>query len=442
MHEPDARSSEMAERSRAFAPQRHSVSPFNFLPVVTDGFEFPKPLTLIDSTIRKAIYTAGARATVGDVLKIGEILAEIGVRDESLNLWWWGEDRPNRLEYDVMRAVVAERFGFRVNVFADTLVGDGRTPATLMRKTIDMLAAAGVTTVNPGLLQAPDGDAAKRQADEFVAFAAYASAAGMAWRLTVANCARRDFEAMVAGTNAAIAAGAERVDLMDSTSALSPEAMKVFVRCFRMRLATPVPVTMHAHDDFGMATASTIAAVTAGASPDVSLNGVSYRSGFAALEEVVLALDVLYGLDAGIRLDRLQWASDRLAKLMDFPVHPLKPVVGAHQFLRDSAGEIVALVAREASFPPPGQSVAPALTGGRMQWVWGKLSNLRAVRAIADSLALPLADAAARLALDELDRRVAARTAYPRWLPADEVEAVIRGFAQTSTNVARDCLEA
>jgi isopropylmalate/homocitrate/citramalate synthase len=75
---------------------------------------------------------------------------------------------------------------------------------------------------------------------------------------------------------------------------------KKFVRSYRSRLDQPVPMTVHHHDDFGIATAGTIAAVTTGA-PDVSLDGVSCRSGFASTEEV--ALDVPHGLDTGIRLE-------------------------------------------------------------------------------------------------------------------------------------------
>ena len=427
MRQSEVRSPNAAERGVAHVPGRHSVSPFNFLPEVTQTFDFPQPLALIDSTIRKVIYTAGVRPTVADILQVGEILEELGVRDESLNMWWWDEPQPNDIEYEVVRAVAAEGFSFRVNVFTDTLVGDGRTPASLMPRTVDLLAEAGVRTINPGLLQAPDAEAARRQADEFVRFADYAAAAGLTWTLTIANCGRRDFDSMVAASNVAIAAGVERLDLMDSTSTLSPEAMKLFLRTYRARLSKPVPITMHTHDDFGMATAATVAAVTAGASPDVSLNGVSYRSGFAALEEVALALDVLYGLDTGIRLDRLQWASERLAKIMGFDVHPLKPVVGAHQFLRDSPGEIVAMLsAGPQAFPPPGQSAAPALTGGRMAWVWGKQSNDRMVHAIAADLGLTLeADEAWRVRA-ELDRRLALKAAYPKWIAADEVEAVVR----------------
>ena len=62
-------------------------------------------------------------------------------------------------------------------------------------------------------------------------------------------------------------------------------AHPLFVRRYRRGLVKDVPVTMHMHDDFGLATAGAIAAATVGASPDVSVAGVSYRCGFAPLEE-------------------------------------------------------------------------------------------------------------------------------------------------------------
>lgn len=413
-------------RGLAHVEGRHSVSDLNFRPEVTSGFDFPKPLSLIDSTIRKVIYTAGVHAELPELLKIGEVLQELGVRDESLNLWWWGEDEPNSFEWEAVRAFGKAGFDFGISVFTDTLVGNGVEPSTKMRRTVDMLAEAGIRTLSPGLIEPPDAEAAKRQADEFLAFGDYARSQGIDWTLTIAHCGRRDFESMIAGINAAIAAGVRRLDPMDSTSTMSPEAMKLYVRTFRSRLDKPVPMTMHTHDDFGMACATTVAAVTAGASPDVSLNGVSYRSGFAALEEVVLALDVLYGVDTGIRLEKLQWAADTLASLMDLPIPPLKPVVGSHQFLRDNASEIVRLNAEtDPGFAAMGCSINPGLVGGRMRWVWGSLGNDTAIRAVASNLGLTPNDQQVAAIRAELDKRRNGCTTYPKWVEADEVRQII-----------------
>jgi len=420
-----------SQRGTHLVEGRHFVSPFNFMPEVTAGWEIPTPLGLIDSTIRKVIYTVGVRPTEGELIEICGLLEELGIEEESLNVWWRGGDEGDPQELAAVFAIARAKPNFKLNVFTDTLLGNGDTPMPLMKQTVDMFAEAGIKLLNPGLLQAPSEDARKRQADEMAAMNEYIKAAGMEWNGTVAQCARRDFDAFMALCNTAIDNGIRRFDLMDSTSALSPEGMKHYVRTFRSRLKSPTPLTMHTHDDFGMDTAGTIAAVLAGASPDVALNGVSYRSGFAALEEVVLALDVLYGVDTGIRLDRLQWAADELARIMRFPIPPLKPVVGLHQFLREGAHDIEKMLdgRAPADFANMGGSYNPELIGAKFQWVYSQQGNGRIVAAAASSIGVALTERQVDEAVKILDDQLAAHPAYPRWATPDEVFAVIRRVA-------------
>lgn len=421
----------ISPRGQHLVPGRHFVSPFNFMPEVTAGWEIPTPLGLIDSTIRKVIYTVGVRPTEGELIEICGLLEELGIEEESLNVWWRGGDEGDPQELAAVFAIAKAKPKFKVNVFTDTLLGNGATPMPLMKQTVDMFAEAGIKLLNPGLLQAPDDDARKRQAEEMAVMNEYIKAAGMEWNGTVAQCARRPFDEFIALCNTAIDNGIRRFDLMDSTSALSPEGMKHYVRTFRSRLKRTTPLTMHTHDDFGMDTAGTIAAVLAGASPDVALNGVSYRSGFAALEEVVLALDVLYGVDTGIRLDKLQWAADELARIMRFPIPPLKPVVGLHQFLREGAHDVEKILDGRApvDFANMGGSYSPELIGAKFQWVYSQQGNGRIVAAAAQSIGVTLTDKQVDEAVKVLDDQLAAHPAYPRWATPDEVLAVIRRLA-------------
>lgn len=419
------------QRGTHFVEGRHFVSPFNFMPEVTAGRDIPTPLGLIDSTIRKIIYTVGVRPTEGELVEICGLLEELGIEEECLNVWWRGGEHGDPQELAAVFAIAKAKPRFKVNVFTDTLLGNGETPMPLMKQTVDMFAEAGIKLLNPGLLQAPNDDARKRQADEMAAMNDYIKAAGMEWNGTVAQCARRNFDEFTALCNTAIDNGIRRFDLMDSTSALSPEGMKHFVRTFRSRLKAPTPLSMHTHDDFGMDTAGTIAAVLAGASPDVALNGVSYRSGFAALEEVVLALDVLYGVDTGIRLDKLQWAADELARIMRFPIPPLKPVVGRHQFLRENAHDVEKILdgRAPADFANMGGSYSPELIGAKFDWVYSQQGNDRIVAAAAKSIGMTLTDAQVAEAVKILDDRLAAHPSYPRWATPEEVFAVIRRVA-------------
>jgi isopropylmalate/homocitrate/citramalate synthase len=216
-------------RGKPIVEGRHAVSAFNFLPEVNAAYEIPTPLGLIDSTIRKVIYTVGVRPTAADLLKICELLDELGVGEESLNVWY-RNGGANPQEMAAARTVAGGGFKFKINVFTDTLLGDGTQSMPQMRETVDTFGEMGIKLLNPGLLQPPNADARQRQTEQMHEMAEYVRAAGMEWNATVANCGRRDFDAFVDLSNRAIEAGVRRFDLMDSTSALSPQAMTYFVR--------------------------------------------------------------------------------------------------------------------------------------------------------------------------------------------------------------------
>lgn len=163
----------------------------------------------------------------------------------------------------------------------------------------------------------------------------------------------------------------------------------------------------------------------------MALNGVSYRSGFAALEEVVLALDVLYGVDTGIRLDCIQPAAERLAAIMGLPIPPLKPVIGSHQYLREAPEEIVKILGGQgdAEFASMGSSVAPSLTGSRFEWVWASYHSDTIIRAVAQAIGMRLSEEQIASAHTEIEAKIAQRAAYPKWSTQDEIAEVIRGIA-------------
>lgn len=335
----------------------HWVSPVNYDPEVQAQFTWPQPFTLIDSTLRKMLFTAGAITTIDGFVRVAEALAEAGIKEESLNINWAGGATPIPRELALCRAIAGRDFGFRINVYADTFLSDGQTRQPISaRESAELLVDLGVRTLAVGIVQAPSPDAQQRQMDELAGFFELVRELGVEATVTLANVGRRDFESMVAVSNRVIALGALRMDLMDSTSSLAPEAMKVFVRRYRSRLVRDVPVTMHIHDDFGLATAGAIAAATVDASPDMSVSGVSYRGGFAPLEEVVVSLEALYGVDTGVRLDHLQPLAALVAEEMGLPIPPLKPLIGRSAFLRHMPGDVLACLVRGTdSFPrcPP-----------------------------------------------------------------------------------------
>ena len=126
-------------------------------------------------------------------------------------------------------------------------------------------------------------------------------------------------------------AGVSRLTSYDSVGCMIPSRMKTLVS--QILKATGLPVLVHCHNDYGMATANTLAAIEGGATAvDVAMNGLGGRAGNAALEEVALALENLYGIRTGLALGRLTAASALVEKMTGLPNSPLKPIVGPFCF--------------------------------------------------------------------------------------------------------------
>lgn len=155
------------------------------------------------------------------------------------------------------------------------------------------------------------------------------------------DAGRADIEFLARLTEAVIAAGATVVNLPDTTGYLLPTVMHERVSY----LVNNVPnvdkaiLSMHNHNDLGMATANTIAGVQAGARQvEVTINGIGERAGNTSLEEVAMTLKVHKELDAytNIKSELLYPLSQLVSKTMRMPVQPNKAVVGRNAFAHSS----------------------------------------------------------------------------------------------------------
>lgn len=132
--------------------------------------------------------------------------------------------------------------------------------------------------------------------------------------------------------------GVERITLYDTNGSADP--FEVVERIRRVHEVGSVEIGFHAHNDLGMATANSLAAVRAGATClDVTVNGLGDRAGNACLEQVAVALSTR-GTDVGIRLDRLKGLSAAVETMTGIPVSPLAPVVGAFSFIHKSPNHL------------------------------------------------------------------------------------------------------
>jgi homocitrate synthase NifV len=132
--------------------------------------------------------------------------------------------------------------------------------------------------------------------------------------------------------------GAERVTLYDTNGSADPFQVVDLVQ--RVRTVAAGELCFHAHNDLGMATANSVAAVLSGADClDVTVNGLGDRAGNASLEQVALALHVK-GRAHGLRLAGLRDLSRVVEALTRIAVSPLAPVVGEFAFSHKSPSHL------------------------------------------------------------------------------------------------------
>jgi 2-isopropylmalate synthase len=414
------------------------VAPINFAPETVRSFRFPKPLAIVDSTLRKLLYLSGSKPSVAGLLKVADALVDAGVRHMILNVRWWGDETPDRGEYSLCKAVMKQNYGIDIAVFSDFLIDSrlGRVYGKSLEfeATLDVLERAGVHQILVPARIPKAREEYKRLGQSLERIAELLTDRQHIWELSLGDVGRADERRLLETANLGLRLGARRIDLSDSYSSMSPDATRVFVKRFIAGLRRRVPVTLHTHDDFGLASAAAVAATTAGANPDVAVNGVSYRAGFAALEEVVLGLEVLYGVKTGIRLDSLVGLSELVATVSGMPVHPLKAVGGRNAHVRDLphwAAEL--LEGGPGSFPPVANTFSAELVGGRMEVVWGDHESRALLRAKLKILGLQARESDVERIETVMRRALRKKSSYPRWLTDTEVTAicrrVIRGHA-------------
>ena len=164
----------------------------------------------------------------------------------------------------------------------------------------------------------------------------------------------------------------DRLRIVDTTGCALPAAITYIVGNIR-EVAPKLPLEIHCHNDFGLACANTLAGIVSGADyASTTVNGLGERCGNAATEEVVMALEVLYGVKTGLDLTKLTEISRLVTDLSGVRTQVNKAVVGESAF-RHESGMVVAGLLQD---PFTAETYQPELVGQRRQILLGKKSGL------------------------------------------------------------------
>ncbi len=162
--------------------------------------------------------------------------------------------------------------------------------------------------------------------------------------------------------------GADRLVVSDTVGIMTPLTFRWYLKEFQRRVKAK-DLSIHCHNDFGLATANTLTAMECGArAPHVCVNGLGERAGNASLEEVVLSLESLYGVRTGIQTERLYELSRLVEELSGVPIAANKALVGYNAFSHEAGIHTHGILAHTLTYEP----LQPHVVGRKRQMILGK----------------------------------------------------------------------
>jgi isopropylmalate/homocitrate/citramalate synthase len=368
---------------------------------VNDGFRIGGSVGLYDTTLRDGEQTVGVVLDPQQKLEIARSLDELGIdRIEA------GFPRVSAEDWEAVRQIAAA--GLRAEIW-----GFSRAVAADVEALVELgLSASVIESPISDLKLGALGVSRETMIERITTAVAFAAERGITVAFFGVDSTRADIGFFEQAYKEAVEAGAQEVAVVDTLGVASPEAVAELVGRACDWLGPDVPVHFHGHNDFGLATASAVAAVRAGARwIHGTINGMGERAGNASLGEVALTLRALYGVDTNLRLERLREVSAHVRALSGYELEPWKPVVGETLFRRESGA-----VASQFHHPPSIEPYSSELVGADRSIVLGKKSGIDSIRIKADELGLELSDQA----LHELLRKVKQLGTEKRGLVTDE----------------------
>ncbi|HOK29332.1 MAG TPA: homocitrate synthase [bacterium] len=282
-------------------------------------------IKLVDTTLRDGEQTAGVVFSKPEKIQIARLLDEIGVHQIEAGIPVMGGDETEAITAITKLGLKASIMGWNRAVISDIQAS--------LRCGVDAVAIS--ISTSDIHIQYKLQKTREWVLDSMAKATEFAKREGVYVSVNAEDASRTDMDFLVQFATVAKQAGADRLRYCDTVGIMDPFKMYDTIKTLIERV--DLPVEMHTHNDFGMATANTMAGIKAGATyAGVTVNGLGERAGNAALEEVVMALKYLWNIDLGIKTERFKEICEYVARASARPLSPNKAIVGANVFAHEA----------------------------------------------------------------------------------------------------------
>jgi isopropylmalate/homocitrate/citramalate synthase len=284
----------------------------------------PKKVGIRDVTFREGDDCVGYRVSVKDKLEMLRLAVEMGVQEIDI-----GGPSMHVHQYAFGKAVM--KSGIKVRKTGRFFANNTKN----FKRDVDMCIEAGSDNFRIVLMYLNE-QTILDQLKVFPAMVEYIHSQyhkEVCWGIS--DTPRANLELSMKVYKEGLAAGGDKAIIMDTFGVANSATMKYLSQKIREIIPSKMKLQTHCHNTFGLAVANSLACVEGGADEvDVVINGYGDEAGNASLEEVVVSLEALYGIDTGLNLNLLNKYSKMAIEKGRIPIQPHKAIVGENAFLR------------------------------------------------------------------------------------------------------------
>ena len=346
-----------------------------YIDEIKKEMKIPEKVLIFDTTLRDGEQTPGVAITPDEKIRIAKRLDRLGVDVIEVGF-------PAASQGERKAAQQIKSLGLNTQVCG---------LARVLQEDLDAALDSDVDYIHTFIGTSPLHRKYKLKMDQdeilqkSVQAVEYIKDHGIIAEFSAEDATRTELEFLQKIYSAVEEAGADIINVPDTVGVMLPVSMHKLIT--DIKKAVKIPISVHCHDDFGLAVANSLSAVEAGAQQvHATINGLGERAGNTSLEEVVMALMINYGIKTNINTELLVGTSELVSRITGVKMPPNKAIVGDNAFAHEAGIHVHGVLQKAETYEP----LNPEMVGHTRRIIMGKHTGARAIRSKLDDYGIEM----------------------------------------------------